>query len=411
MSSRKPRRKTSCIAEHPVRRVLAGMALLASVVAPAIEPDLSDRVSDRLRPLVERLHDEGRRNKVLNLDEIGLAAFAQGDIPVAERAFDAALVEIETVYANNEDAAKARTLWYAEGAKDFKGEPYERSMAFYYRGLLDIVKGDYDNAQAAFETGLQQDAFAEEEQYSSDFAVLAFLKGWAYQQMGDPSKSREYYDEVARLRPDFRRPDPDDNALIIIESGTAPRKLSDGVGHYELVYRRGKRFKEETVAVEGTPAVLSESVYRQASTRGGRPVESIIAGKVAFKAAAAKTGEAMGRAGEAGLLVASLGEGRGGLRNVGLSVGLVGVVSMAASARVRAEADTRYWSNLPDKVHAFTTRVKRGVVEKRPVRFFDKQGHEVAGLPSSVTLEPINAASSFGWARSRSAFETKKGPR
>jgi len=411
MSSRRHLKKTSCTADQMVRSALGAMALLASGIALGGEVILPEQVPYGLRPLVERLHNEGRRNLVLNLDEVGVAAFEEGDIPLSERAFDAGLAEIETVYASNENAAKARSLWYEEGAKDFKGEPYERSMAFYYRGLLDISKGDYENAQAAFETGLQQDAFAEEEQYSSDFALLAFLKGWSYQQMGDLSKSTEYYDEVARLRPGFRPPAPGHNALIIVESGRSPRKLSDGVGHYELVYRRGKRFREQTVSVEDAQPVLTESIYWQASTRGGRPVDSIIAGKVAFKDSTRETGAALAQTGEVGLMVGSLRGGQSGLQNAGLALGLVGVVSMAVSARARTKADTRYWSNLPDKVHVLTTHVAQAVVEKRSVRFFDAQGNEVVGLPSSVTLRPVRADSSFGWVRSRSALDIKKGQR
>src|SRR5690554_6357288 len=79
-----------------------------------------------LRPLYQKLFEEGKRNEVLNRMEIGTAAFYRGDIDLARDNFDAALEVIETVYADNDSAAKARSLWHEEGRKDFKGEPYER---------------------------------------------------------------------------------------------------------------------------------------------------------------------------------------------------------------------------------------------------------------------------------------------
>ena len=48
-------------------------------------------------------------------------------------------------------------------------------MAYYYRGVLYLRDGDYENARASFKGGMLQDGFAEEEQNRSDFALLSFL--------------------------------------------------------------------------------------------------------------------------------------------------------------------------------------------------------------------------------------------
>ena len=236
------------------------------------------------------LFKEGKRNQVLNLLQIGKASLDKGDIDEAESAFEQALTQIETVYSNSDDANRARSLWYEEGGKTFKGEPYERAMAYYYRGLVYLYKNEFDNARASFISGIMQDAFAEEEQNRSDFALLMFLAGWSAQKMGSPGLAKEAYDELKSFRPDFKIPSLSDDILVIGETGKSPRKLADGLGHYQLVYRRGKKIVEKRIAIKTNLGELDlypmEDVFWQASSRGGRPVDKIIQGKASFKKAA-----------------------------------------------------------------------------------------------------------------------------
>ena len=128
---------------------------------------------------------EGRRNEVLNRMEIGTMAFYYGDLQDAADNLDVALDAIESVWANSGKAVAARSLWHNEGEKDFKGEPYERLMAFYYRGLVHLANDDYENAAVLFKGGLAQDGFAEEAQNRANFALLMFLEGWADQCRGN----------------------------------------------------------------------------------------------------------------------------------------------------------------------------------------------------------------------------------
>ena len=51
------------------------------------------------------------------------------------------------------EAARARGLFAAERTKPFIGEPYERVMAYYYRGILYWRDGQPDNARACFRSG------------------------------------------------------------------------------------------------------------------------------------------------------------------------------------------------------------------------------------------------------------------
>lgn len=45
-----------------------------------------------------------------------------------------ALLTIEPVYAGDEKAEQARSTFTAEDHKTLRGEPHERTMAFYHRG-------------------------------------------------------------------------------------------------------------------------------------------------------------------------------------------------------------------------------------------------------------------------------------
>ena len=55
-----------------------------------------------------RVLQEGQRNLVLNHMRAGLAAMELGEFGLAEESFDIALLNIESVYTDDENAAKAR---------------------------------------------------------------------------------------------------------------------------------------------------------------------------------------------------------------------------------------------------------------------------------------------------------------
>ncbi|MBI5155078.1 hypothetical protein HZA57_07560, partial [Candidatus Poribacteria bacterium] len=117
-----------------------------------------------LAPLFEKLDREGERNWVLNLDSLAIAALRHGERDIAKRALDEAILQIEVIYGNSAQARQARSLFYEEGSKIFKGDPHERSMTYFYRGVLYMQDADWENARACFRSAVLQDAFAEEDQ-------------------------------------------------------------------------------------------------------------------------------------------------------------------------------------------------------------------------------------------------------
>ena len=299
--------------------------------------------------------------KVLQWMELGVEAFKARQFNRTEMLFDNALLNIESVYADNEAASKARSLWYSEDNKDFKGEPYERSMAYYYRGLTYLYRSEYDNARASFLGGLLQDAFAEEDQHRSDFASLMFLSAWSARLMGSDYLSKDGFEELLIYRPDFPIPPASHNTLIVLETGGAPRKLADGIGHYELVYRRGK-------GIDGLTAFVShggqqhrlypvEDLYYQASTRGGRHVDRIIKGKAVFRSNQANVGSGLSEAANTAVVFSEAFDNSQKISNIAGAVSLIGVAAQVIGANVNARADTRYWSNLPGMLNVLTMQL------------------------------------------------------
>jgi hypothetical protein len=379
------------------RRRPAGL-LLALLMAPAMAQEAAP--PPELAPLFARLEKEGTRNAVLNHMEIGVRGLEMNRPDVATRSLDSALAQIETVYANNPEAAKARSLWYEEGRKDFKGEPYERVMAYYYRGLVYLVDKDYGNARASFEGGMLQDALAEEEQHRFDFALMAFLSGWASQLEKNKPMQDRAFGELRKLRPDFALPDPGHNTLLVVETGTAPRKLADGVGHYDLVYRRGKFFREQRVqvAIDGKTAAAypMEDVFWQASTRGGRAIDRIIKGKVAFRENNQGMGTVLTEASNVLQVMSPLTDS--GLGNAAGIFGVLGVTQLFVASKVQTKADTRAWTALPDAVHVYTLKARPG--QQAELTFLDANGVVQPELTRTIALPP---AGGLVWVRARNA--------
>lgn len=256
----------------------SGGKTAANKEAARVTFDISQKPPD-LQSGYQRLEEGGQQDAVLNWMRLGVAALQKGYLKEADQAFTEAIRGIERIYADSEQARKARSLWIEEGSKIFKGEPYERVMAYYYSGLVQILKGDYQNARARFKGGMLQDAFAEEEQFRCDFALMSYLAGWCSLQIPGDTLSGEWFEELRLLRPDAEVPSAEQNLLLVLETGTSPRKVSDGLGHYQLKFRRGRHFRDQQArfSVDGGPvqeAFLLEDVFWQASTRGGAPVRS-----------------------------------------------------------------------------------------------------------------------------------------
>ena len=371
----------------------------------ALPVPVEDRPAE-LREAYRVMNAEGGRNFVVNQMEIGLDAFQLGYRDLSSNAFDEALNAIESVFGWDAAAKQARRLWHEEGRKTFKGEPYERAMTYYYRGLLYIHDGDLENARACFRGGMQQDAFVEEEQHRNDFASLLYLEAWCSLMLGDRTGAEDPIRFLAELRPDCPPPAADDNVLIVAETGTGPRKIAAGPGESELRYARGWGLKEKHVKVSlGSGKSIKlypiEDVYWQASTRGGRPVDHILKGKVVFKQKWDATGTVLTETGLAGVAAGS--QMRGKPRDVVMAVSggvaALGLLSRWIAAQVRPRADTRRFRSLPDAVHVAAASCPAGECSVK-FRFNDEHGRPVTETDTKVSVSATPHKGVLVWARS-----------
>lgn len=299
---------------------------------------------EALRPLYRALYTGGERNAVLNFQRLGLAAIQVGEWKQAEWAFDRALDRIEAVYADNPKAAAARSAFHNEANKDFKGEPYERSMAYYYRGLLYLRAEDYGNARASFKSAEYMDTLSETETFQSDFAVMNYLIGWTQQCEGNASSAKESFDIASKAQAGLLAPPPTANVLFVSEIGNGPLKAQEGASSQKLIFNPGADYPENGVVFQVTPGKgapadvrLSEasSVYYQATTRGPRANDKNLQGKSDLKQGTGAIGSGMLMSGMAS----------GDMTTMG-----IGAVFSLFSSSVKAKADIRGWDGLPDKI-------------------------------------------------------------
>lgn len=383
------------------------LATAVSAVAATAVAELASKPA-KAQPYFRALAQEGERNAVLNLERAGLAAMEVGDDADAAEAFDQALRKIETVYADNETAKKARSKFTKESVKNYKGEPYERAMAFYYRGLLYMRAGDYENARASFRGGLLQDEIAEDQKYSGDFALLTVLAGWSSQCLGQASQAKDFYADAEKVRPGIRIPGPEDHVMLIAELGDGPRKWSDGKYKENLRFKPADPRPERKASFALGGATLDgsqgENLYFQASTRGGRQIDGILSGKASFKSGA----EDLSGAASTGAMIASqmstnatnYGAASGmAYASVALSAFSLGSAMFAAATK--PQADIRYWDTLPADI-VFATAPKND--SALGVSFLDDTGKLVRRDELSIKMDP-GGRCGLGWVRADHAYD------
>ena len=348
---------------------LAGCGGGGHGMSPEDEAYVADKPVE-LQGLYRKVVADRAEDRVMNLVRAGLAAMELGyHDPLARDTFDEALLIIEAVYSDNPQAVAARKKSSPEDRKVFRGEPYERAMAYYYRGILYLMEEDYENARASFQSGVLQDTLAEQEEFRGDFALLDYLAGWSSQCNGDTALINDSYDWARENSSvNLSIPDSNDNLVVLADFGYAPTKVRTGEhGHLLKIRKNQRNYSSGTgFRLDGQAERLanSESVLWQAKTRGGREFDVILEGKARYKddmesasGITAGIAEAGAMLGATGLLtdddnLAQIGGGIGGI------FGLASLVTGAAAEATQPQADIRQWDNLPELVRYGTYRVQ-----------------------------------------------------
>ena len=286
------------------------------------------------------------RDKVLWEYRLAAAAMRQGKFDLARQNLDDALTTLQGIYGPDPNARKARGYFHAESKKTFIGEPYERAMAYVYRGILYWMNGESDNARACFRSAELEDSDAENHAYAGDWVLPDYLDGLVTTKLGgdgsDALKRAEASAKGVKLPPYNTKA----NLLIFFEFGPGPTKFATGEYSQELRFHLNPSpvsSADFQVDSQKYPVAPTDDTWFQASTRGGRQMDHILGNKAVFN----KTTDIAGNAAIiGGLGTAVLSENRTA-QEVGLGIALAGLISKGISAATTPEADTRAWDNLP----------------------------------------------------------------
>src|SRR5512135_2755854 len=324
------------------------------------------------------------RDRVLWEYRLAAAAMRQGKWDLAKQNLDDALLTLGGIYGKDKDAAKARSYFHAEAKKTFIGEPYERSMAYIYRGILYWMDGEPDNARACFRSAEFEDSDVEQRQFAGDWVLPDYLDGLATAKLGgdgsDAFKRAQAEAKGVKLPPY----NPKANALFFVEFGPGPTKYATGQYKEELRFRTSPSpvaSAELKVDALQIPIAPTDDLAFQATTRGGRVMDHILGNKAVFKSAT----DTAGNVALIGGLATAAASGNSTAQGVGLGIAFVGLMSKVVSAATVPAADTRSWENLPRYLSFASVPLPPGqhVVT---IQFLDGSGRVVSNLTKTISL-------------------------
>jgi hypothetical protein len=324
------------------------------------------------------------KDRVLWQYRTAAAALCVGDFQLAKTSLDDAIRTIQGAYGANASARKARSYFHGEAKKTFIGEPYERSMAFIYRGMLYWMDGEVDNARACFRSAEFEDSDTQNKEYAGDWVLPDYLDGLATTKLGGDGSDALKRAQASAKNITLPPYNPKANVLFFIEFGPGPTKMATGEYGQELRFQapvspvRSAQIKIEALSVAIAP---TDDVVFQATTQGGRVMDHILGNKAVFKS----TTDTIGNVALIGGLSTAAFSGNRTAQQVGLGIALAGLASKIISAATVPAADVRTWDNLPQFLSFVSLSMAPGQ-HLATIEFLDSQGRIVTQFTKNITL-------------------------
>ncbi len=337
-------------------------------------------------------------NQALLFNVLAQCELLQGDIDAAWQHFGAAARVMGNWQTSGSEEFSA--IVGSESSKGYTGDPYEKAMNAYYLGMCYLLKGEPDNARAAFKKGILADGESGDEKYQADFTLLFWLAGRMSRAMGLHADAEDFFkeakkaDEFARSHGSrgesnnqlLRSPEIG-NLVVLAEVGMGPEKVAAGnEGELARFRPRWSSAHRAQVWIDGElrgPTWILADVDYQARTRGGTEMEGIRQGKAVFKSITRT-------AGVGALLLAAGDTSSTGARDKAL----VGAGLLVLSALTAAKADTRHWPTLPSTVQGAAFDVAPGQHTLR-IDFLSSSGQILSDLTQTWTVDVPERGESY----------------
>ncbi len=399
------RRKLNALnpqAGTPAATGFRAACLLGALVLGGCVTHLPDRSvvarQDGATPADRRVVPVDERNRVLVDYRAASTALRAGDYDEAKARLDDAILRIGGIITSDADAVRARSLFAAESTKRFLGEPYERAMAYFYRGLIYWRDGEPDNARACFRSGQVIDSNPETKPFDrvgADYVLFDYLDGLASAKLGGDGsdawvRAQANAGEKRALAPYDRAA----NVLVFAEYGYGPRKYAAGeYGEQLRFYVDDSPTRGARLVLDGGRQAVALPSYDdlgfQAVTRGGRVMDHILGNKAVFKSSAGTVGDVA----LAGSVIAyeesrrrdRRGKNDNAAEAAAVGLGVLGVIGKIASAATQPQADLRQWDNLPQHLSFAALRLAPGEHVGR-LEFLDRDGQVLERRTQTVTL-------------------------
>ncbi|MFN0059373.1 MAG: hypothetical protein ACKVX7_13035 [Planctomycetota bacterium] len=298
-----------------------------------------------------------RTDYALECSLLGSAALNAGDY----RTSLDALVDAGRVMGSfpGNTPSQVAALIGRESLKIFRGDPYEAVMNSIYTALLCLERGDEENARAAVKRGILADSDSKEEQYRSDVIALYSLAALLEVRSDQVELARKDIEHLQAIDPQHPYADVDFlrsvNAVIWIDSGRGPTKIGTGshgaIADFSL-HAPAAATPELRLDGERLPiGRLGVDLGFQATTRGGRTMDQILAGKAAAKDVMIASGA---------VLLNEAAKGRRSGQRSGL-LAVIGGGLLLLGTMIQPQADLRHWHLLPAEGHLWMGRVEPGL--------------------------------------------------
>ncbi len=310
-------------------------------------------------------------NFVLNNCRYGSCALAGGNLNHAERAFLTAYRIMNSVNTNTGSRVLGAVVLY-DGLKVWKGQPFERAMAHYYLGLIFLIKGDYENARAAFQNSLfrlrkyshPNSSLPPAERFArtdSNFTLGYFCLGVCNLKLGHPNLANADFQRAESLRPALaaviaKMRQPGINGLVFVDYGRGPARRPAGMYGEQTV------FTPAPWQVGPSPPLVVWDNHRQIQgVSRSAMVDTLALAQEKRWLTMDTIREAKAVIGT-GLMVGGLAASSYGSyhRDQTLALAGLGASLLGAAIAASSQADTRYWQMLPRSVYVAPIHLRRG---------------------------------------------------